>query len=79
MITFEQIKSNIIKTEKEWIKEIHGNNEEGVEYIQGTIDDINNCKTISDLVYWYNDRGYDNNEAYEIIISDLMKFGSINK
>ena len=76
MITFEQIKSNIIETEKEWIKEIHGNNEEVVDYIQGTIKDINNCKEISDLVYWYMDRGYDIREAYEIIISNLMKFGS---
>ncbi len=28
------------------------------------------------VVYLYNDKGYDNNEAYEIIISNLMKFGS---
>lgn len=77
MITFEQIKSNIIETEKEWIKGIHGNNEEAVDYIQGTIKDINNCKTISDLVYWYNDKGYDSNEAYEIIIANLMTFGSV--
>ena len=76
MITFEQLKNDIIENEKEWIKGIHGNNEEAVDYIQGTIKDINNCKTISDLVYLYNDKGYDINEAYEIIISNLMKFGS---
>jgi hypothetical protein len=40
---------------------------------------MNNCKTISDLVYWYNDKGYDISEAYEVIIANLMAFGSINK
>ena len=76
MINFEQVKEITLLVEGEWIKEIHGNNEEAIDYIQGTIKDINNCKTISDLVYLYNDKGYDNNEAYEIIISNLMKFGS---
>jgi hypothetical protein len=78
MITFEQIKNDIIETEKDWIREVHGDNEEAVEYIQGVIKDMNNCKTISDLVYWYNDKGYDISEAYEVIIANLMAFGSIN-
>ena len=77
MITFEQIKNDIIETEKDWIREVHDNNEEAVEYIQGVIKDMNNCKTISDLVYWYNDKGYDISEAYEVIIANLMAFGSI--
>jgi len=77
MINFEQVKQITIEIEKEWIKEVHGDNEEAIEYIQGTIEDINNCKTISDLVYFYNDRGYDNKEAYETIIINLMTLGSI--
>ena len=77
MINFEQVKQITIEIEKEWIKEVHGDNEEAIEYIQGTIEDINNCKTISDLVYFYNDKGYDNKEAYETIIINLMTLGSI--
>jgi len=77
MINFEQVKQITIEVEKEWIKEVHGDNEEAVEYIQGTIEDIDNCKTISDLACWYNDRGYDDKEAYESIIVNLMTLGSI--
>lgn len=76
MINFEQVKEITLEVEKEWIKGIHGNNEEAIDYIQGTISDVNNCKEISDLVYWYIDRGYDIREAYEIIIANLMTFGS---
>lgn len=79
MISFEQVKQITIEFEKEWIKGIHGNNEEAVEYIQGTIKDVNNCETIEELVHWYNDRGFDINEAYGIIIFNLMKFGSIDE
>ena len=61
MINFEQVKEITLEVEREWIKGIYGNNEEAVEYIQGTIKDVNNCETIEELVHWYNDRGFDIN------------------
>jgi hypothetical protein len=42
-----------------------------------TIDEINNCNTIDDLVRFYEERGYSNKEAYETIIINLMTLGSI--
>ena len=77
MITFEQIKQITIKVEQEWVMEVAGEN--GLDYIQGTINEINSCDTFDDLVKWYGDRGYNNDEAYRNIITNLMEFGTINK
>ena len=85
MINFEQVKEITIKLEQNWILEVEGNS---VTYsycsttpdnILGTIEEINSCKTISDLVRFYEERGYSSKEAYENIIINLMTFGSINK
>ena len=86
MINFEQVKKITIEIEKEWVMEVEGNSVTYYSYcsttpdnILGTIDEINSCKTISDLVRFYDERGYSNKEAYETIIINLMTFGSINK
>ena len=75
MISFEQVKQITIEFEKEWIKEVEDDGDFG--YMQGTVDEINNCKTISDIVDWYGERGYSNEESYECIIANLMTFGSV--
>ena len=72
MINFEQVKEITLLVEQEWVMGVEGN----LDNVQNTFDEINSCETLSDLVRFYEERGYDNNEAYEIIISNLMKFGS---
>ena len=83
MINFEQVKEFTIKLEQNWIMEKKDNS---VTYsycsttpdnILETIDEINNCNTIDDLVRFYEERGYSNKEAYETIIINLMTLGSI--
>jgi hypothetical protein len=73
MINFEQVKQITIEVEQEWILSIEGD----LENVNGTIDEINNCNTIDDLVCFYEERGYSNKEAYETIIINLMTLGSI--
>jgi hypothetical protein len=73
MINFEQVKQITIEVEQEWILSIEGD----LENVNGTIDEINNCNAIDDLVRFYEERGYDNKEAYETIIFNLMALGSI--
>jgi hypothetical protein len=73
MINFEQVKQITIEIEQEWILSIEGD----LENVNGTVDEINNCNTIDDLVRFYEERGYSNKEAYETIIINLMTFGSI--
>jgi len=73
MINFEQVKQITIEVEQEWILSIEGD----LENVNGTIDEINNCNTIDDLVRFYEERGYSNKEAYETIIINLMTLGSI--
>ena len=72
MINFEQVKEITLLVEQEWVMGVEGN----LDNVQNTFDEINSCETLSDLVRFYEERGYDNKEAYEIIISNLMKFGS---
>jgi hypothetical protein len=73
MINFEQVKQITIEVEQEWILSIEGD----LENVNGTIDEINNCNTIDDLVRFYEEKGYSNKEAYETIIINLMTLGSI--
>jgi len=73
MINFKQVKQITIEVEQEWILSIEGD----LENVNGTIDEINNCNTIDDLVRFYEERGYSNKEAYETIIINLMTLGSI--
>ena len=72
MINFEQVKEITLEVEKEWVMEVEGN----LDNVQNTFDEINSCKTINDLVRFYEERGYSNKEAYETIIINLMAFSS---
>lgn len=72
MINFEQVKEITLEVEKEWVMEVEGN----LDNVQNTFDEINSCKTINDLVRFYEERGYSNKEAYETIIINLMTLSS---
>ena len=72
MINFEQVKEITLEVEREWVMEVEGN----LDNIQNTFDEINSCKTINDLVCFYEERGYSNKEAYETIIINLMTLSS---
>ena len=72
MINFEQVKEITLEVEREWVMEVEGN----LDNIRNTFDEINSCKTINDLVRFYEERGYSNKEAYETIIINLMTLSS---
>ena len=68
MITLEQIKQLVIKSETEWLQEIH--EDEAQHYIDGMIDEINECGCVSDIAMFYaNRRGDDVEEGLLIILS----------
>jgi hypothetical protein len=70
MITLEQIKQLVIKSETEWIEEIH-DEDEIQHYIDGMKDEINECDCVSDIVHFYLKSGSDIEDAYLEIISLL--------
>lgn len=72
MISIEEIKQMIIKNETEWLKQIHGDDEAQM-YIDGMIDEINDCKSINDIANFYVSRGYRVTEAYESIFYVLRE------
>jgi len=72
MISIEEIKQMIIKSETEWLKETHPENTSQM-YINGVVDEINDCKNIDDIAIFYGDRGYGITEAYECIIHVLRE------
>ena len=58
MISIEEIKQMIIKNETGWLEEIHGDDEAQM-YVDGMIDEINDCKGIDDIadfycLWWYS-------------------------
>jgi hypothetical protein len=72
MISIEEIKQMIIKSETEWIEEIHDDNEiPGL--VNGMKDDVNDCETIDDIVYFYTSTGLSINEGFEAIIMILRE------
>lgn len=72
MISIEEIKQMIIKNETGWLEQIHGDNEAQM-YINGMIDEINDCKSINDIANFYGSRGYGVTEAYESIFYVLRE------
>ena len=72
MISIEEIKQMVIKSETEWIEEIH-EDEYIPMYVNGMIDDINGCKTVDDIVDFYITKGFDTKEGFEIIIKLLRE------
>jgi hypothetical protein len=81
MITLEQIKQLVIKSETEWREEILALNHDEDEiqhFINEMKDEINECDCVSDIVHFYLKSGIDLEDAYLEIIS-LLRNNSIIK
>jgi len=72
MISIEEIKQMIIKNETGWLKETHGDDKSQM-YINGMKDDINECETLYDIVYFYQNRGYTIGMGWEVIVALLRE------
>jgi hypothetical protein len=77
MITLEQIKTLVIKSETEWLKEVH--EDEAQHYIDGMIDEINECGCVSDIAMFYANRRGDDVEEGLLIVLSLLRNNSIIK
>ena len=71
MITLKQIKQLVIKSESEWLQEIH--EDEAQHYIDGMIDEINECGCVSDIAMFYVNRRGDNVEEGLLIILLILR------
>ena len=79
MITFEQLKAVLIQSEVE----IQSDNEllSGEEYanvMTNFFTDVNDAKTLLDLIHIYEDRGFETYEANECIINTLMATATLD-
>jgi len=80
MITLEQLKKKIIQIESEWRSEIHKDlPEEEQMYVQGIIDEVNDCESIEDILVWYSNSGYDSDEATRVLLDMVLEHGEMKK
>ncbi len=80
MITLEQLKKKIIQIESEWRSEIHKDlPEEEQMYVQGIIDEVNDCESIEDILVWYSNSGYDSDEATSVLLHMVLEHGEMKK
>ena len=74
MNNFQKLKNKIIKSETEWRSVVHHElDNEAQMYIQGMIDEINDCKDIDDLAVFYINSGYSSEDAYKFMIDLLLE------
>lgn len=78
MITLEQIKQLVIKSETEWIEEIH-DEDEAQHYINGMKDEINECDCVSDIAMFYANRRGDDVEEGLLIVLSLLRNNCVIK
>lgn len=80
MITLKELKKKIIEVESKWRSEVHKDSpEEEQMYIQGMIDEINDCKSIEDILIWYSNSGYDGDEATRVLLDMVLEHGEMKK
>jgi hypothetical protein len=53
MVTLEQIKALVIKSETEWLIEVHDGDKFLPNFINGMKDEINECENIQDIALFY--------------------------
>lgn len=70
MVTFEQVKQLIIENETNWLYELHDG--EADPYIEMMVEEVNGCRSYSELADWYGMSGFDISEAYQKIITNVM-------
>lgn len=79
-VTFEQLKSIVIKEEETFLFEHFENmGEDSAPFIEEMKEEINGCKSIGEILDWYDTRGFDEGEKYVVVIKMLMKATSLDK
>jgi hypothetical protein len=74
MVTLEQIKALVIKSETEWMMEVYDGDKFLPNFIDGMIDEINECSCISDIASFYSrSRDEDFEEGLLIVISIIRR------
>lgn len=77
-VTFEQLKSIVIKEEEKFIFEQYENEGmDSVPYIEEMKEEISGCTSIAEILDWYDMRGFDEGEKYVVVIKMLMKATSL--
>jgi hypothetical protein len=77
MITLEQIKALVIKSETEWLIEIHDG--EAQPYIDGMIDEINDCDNVTDIAMFYASSRYEDPQEGLLTIISIMRRNCVIK
>jgi hypothetical protein len=80
MITFDELKALIIKSETSlsiWGDVLQ--EEEFELYVKGATNEINECNSIGAIISFYDRQGYDTVDAYNIILDTVMNNSTLNK
>jgi len=73
-MTFKKLKSKIIEDEREFIIEMYEDvKEDPKEAIHDMVSEIECSQTPSELINYYTSRGFKEAEAYETLLSYLIK------
>lgn len=77
-VTFEQLKSIVIKEEEAFLFEHFENEgEDSTPYIEEMKEEVGGCTSIAEILDWYDTRGFDEGEKYVVVIKMLMKATSL--
>jgi hypothetical protein len=80
MITFDELKALIIKSETSlsiWGDVLQ--EEEFELYVKGIENEVNKCNSIGAIISFYDRQGYDTVDAYNIILDTVMNNSTLNK
>lgn len=73
-VTFEQLKGIVIKEEETFLFEHFENEgEDSAPFIEEMKEEISGCKSIGEILDWYDTRGFDQGEKIIVFIQMLMK------
>lgn len=79
-VTFEQLKSIVIKEEETFLFEhLENEGEDSAPFIEEMKEEINGCKSIGEILDWYDTRGFDEGEKIIVFIKTIMKATSLDK
>ena len=76
-MTLQELKTAIFKDEEEFIIEMNQDVNSSIgeikEDIKNLKEDINSCQTPKELIAFYTNRGWDEHDAYQQILSYLIE------
>jgi hypothetical protein len=76
-MTLQQLKEAIIKDETEFIIEMHNDvnspPNETAEAVNEITGEINSCVSTEGLILFFTSRGYDESEAYNVLLGYLIE------